>query len=284
MPHLSFFSLLDTILNVEKMHILLLGTPSLTMGGKTVQIQRRLTRSLLFYLACQRYPAGRTDLITLFWPDIDGSTGRRRLREILSKLRTGLPDPDILVIDQDQVSLDPEKVFVDAVEFERQFHITRSLSSSFPEGRPLPEPLVNQMVEAVNLWRSPRFLSGATLPSTIPFDRWMQIKSSNLEMLRQLILERLADHNIATGTLELALRWLLLAHENDELNLDLNRKTVICFARLGRQQEALRYCEFLKNLYLQDGQEKLPDILNQIYQEIKSGRFSDGDLSRQTSV
>jgi len=48
-----------------KLRIHLLGAVQIFYGDQKQPIQRRFQRSLLFYLACQREPVGRTRLIDL---------------------------------------------------------------------------------------------------------------------------------------------------------------------------------------------------------------------------
>ncbi len=92
-------------MTADKIRILLLGTPVIMQGGKSLRIQRRLTRALLYYLAFHEAAVSRSQLVLLFWPDASEQDGRRRLREILSKLRSELPNPQLLVAEQEGIAL-----------------------------------------------------------------------------------------------------------------------------------------------------------------------------------
>jgi DNA-binding SARP family transcriptional activator len=251
-----YYNLLMDILK-----ILLLGPPAVFLGEQPVRIQRRLTRCLLFYLTCQRHFTSRSDLMLLLWPDITEETGRRRLREILSKLRCELPNPELLVADQDQVGLAKELLYSDVQEFESIYQATRGIAENFPIDTPLPDQVYNEMVTAVNLWRSPYFLAGTRFPNSRKFETWVGMRSTRLDMTRQLILERLADHTIVKGAHDLAVRWLMLALQTDELNIELNQKLLSCFSRLGRRREASGYRKMLRKLFQQEENRDLPEAL-----------------------
>src|SRR5512133_3506671 len=95
------------------LRVFLLGAPAVTIDNQPLQIQRRLMRWMLSYLACQKSMVGRSDLILLFWPDEPEEDARRHLRETLSKLRAQLPDQEMIITDQDRVGLDLQRVSSD---------------------------------------------------------------------------------------------------------------------------------------------------------------------------
>lgn len=148
---------------VPPLRILLLGPPQVEYGGRSLRIQRRLLRTLLFYLAAQSDPVGRQTLIDLFWPDEDEEDARRHLRETLSKLRLALPLPTLIHAAQDLVSLDQTQVYVDVREFQTLLHQVR-IYLKLPLAAPLPEAVYQKLCKAVGLWRGQRFLAGVELP------------------------------------------------------------------------------------------------------------------------
>jgi DNA-binding SARP family transcriptional activator len=172
-----------------------------------VLIQRRLLRAILFYLAYQQEMIGRLDLISLFWPELPEEKSRLHLRDSLSKLRSELPDPSILKVDQDNIGLDQSRLYVDVLEFTQLVSQTRRSLAQIARTAPLPELVYQQVERAANLWRSAHFLAGARLPTNEGFDRWVQEKSQDLKNTRLYLLERLADHAAAIGDLEAGIRW-----------------------------------------------------------------------------
>lgn len=215
-------------------------------------------RALLFYLAARGDQVGRGELLTVFWPEEDEETGRTRLRESLSKLRAELPDPSLIVTHTDKVGLDYPRVFVDALEFQQ--HITQlgRMPWKLSADQPLPEAVYQTLITAVRLWRSPGFLEGANLPNSEKLDAWLVQTGQSLERERQRLLERLAEHEVACGDLETALRWLRAILETDELNEDVQHQVLELMVRLGRRSEALKYSNYLKDLYRREFDSDLP--------------------------
>lgn len=179
------------------LRILLLGTPLIQANGQPLQIQRRLLRWMLFFLACQKDMVGRADLILMFWPDAAEEDGRRHLREMLSKLRAQLPDPDLIITEQDRIGLDLKRVTTDVLEFESLVAQTARACAQTPAATPLTQVVYQKVVQAVRLWRSERFLAGAALPESEGLNDWLFSTSQELETQRQRLLERLADHDTA---------------------------------------------------------------------------------------
>ena len=145
---------------MQKLEILLLGPLEFKYGGNQLHIRRRLVRTLLAYLGYQQVMISRAELLLLFWPDESDTLGRKRLREILSKLRQELPDPDILLTNDDQVGLDQEHIYVDALDFEILNEQVIRSAQQVPQNRALSDNTHQRLIQAINLWRSPLFMAG----------------------------------------------------------------------------------------------------------------------------
>ncbi|NMB91128.1 MAG: AAA family ATPase, partial [Chloroflexi bacterium] len=251
------------------LHIQLLGAPVVVDHTQNlVRITRRILRAMFFYLACQTDPTGRSDLILLFWPDESEGKARRMLRETLSKLRAQLPDPEILCTGQDQVWLDHSKIRVDVLEFLELYEEIRLLSGRISNSRPLPEPLVRRMTQAVALWRAPHFMTGASLFFGNEFEHWYLMTSRKLEEYHLTLLERLADHATASGDLEDGLRWIRLALDADEFNTELHYRLINGLVNLGRRSEALSHFNSLQELFGSEEAGVLPAYMQEIYQKL----------------
>jgi len=253
----------------RKLRLLLLGPPIIYLGETSVHIQRRLLRTLLFYLGYQYFPVTRANLTLMFWPDEPESTARRHLREVLSKLRTQLPDPDILITEEDTVSLDAERVYVDALEFS---NILQNAGTQHLElnGLPLNESTLQKFCTAINLWRSPRFMAGAHLSDSVEIDHWMLNTAQVLEQSRQRLVERLADHYTAIGDQDSAVHWLQVALQEDEFNPELHYRLVSTLHSFGRVSEALNYTKSLEELYQREGLGTLPRNLKVLIDQVRS--------------
>src|SRR5690242_19489188 len=134
------------------LRIRLFGPPMVLDEDQPVTIKRRATRALLFYLAAQGKPVTRDHLTDSFWPDLPPDQARRMLRDNLGKIRTDLPDKDVLQTQPDVVSLDFSKVWVDLLELQSLAAEIKPALQKHPEDSPLPIGLYNQMVKAVKLW------------------------------------------------------------------------------------------------------------------------------------
>jgi len=224
------------------LRILLLGPPQIEYGGHPLRIQRRLLRTLLFYLATQADPVGRQTLLDLFWPDEDEEDGRRHLREVLSKLRTALPLPTLIHTTQDLVWLDRAQVYVDVREFQTLMHQAR-IYLKLPLAAPLPEAVYQRLCKAVNLWRGQRFLAGVELPSTEAFDEWLTYTSTALESALMTALEVLAEHAALSGDLDEAIHWARRALQMDESHWRLRARMIGWLCDLGQYAAAQEECE-----------------------------------------
>ena len=96
----------------------------------------------------------------LLWPDKPEEEARRSLREHLSKLRTGLPDPNLLMADREQAWLDFNRVTVDVQAFNDLLNANRRTAHLVARNEPLPIPVYQELASAVNLWHGEDFLAG----------------------------------------------------------------------------------------------------------------------------
>jgi DNA-binding SARP family transcriptional activator len=252
----------------RKLKVLLLGHPVFQLDdGTQINIKRRLPRSLLMYLAFHQDMIGRAELILLIWPDASKDVGRRRLREILAKLRAELPDPSILLTRQDQVGLDHDNIYVDVLEFNNLLEQVELAIGRLSLDQPLPEAVYQQVRSAVDLWRTPKFMAGVNLPDTEDFSQWFMETSHKLERSHQVLVERLADHHAASGDLVEAIRWVRAALQADALNPELHYRLLKWFNALGLRSEALKQCSNLQRLYNREGAE-LPDSVKVLCQQV----------------
>lgn len=265
----------------QNLRILLLGTPSIYYNDRPLQIQRRLMRWMLFYLACQKEMVGRSDLILLFWPDENEEDARRHLRETLSKLRTQLPNPNLIITDQDKVGLDLQYVYSDVLEFQSLFNQTARVCAQTPASSPLSQAVYEKVLRAVRLWRCERFLAGTPVPESEAVANWQLQTSQQIEIHRQRLLERLVDHDTATGDMEGAVHWLRLALDGDETNESLNYRLLTLLHKQGRYSEVMSYGSYLQEVYRREGSEELPPSLLVLYKKIReeAAQPESGDRS-----
>jgi hypothetical protein len=197
----------------NRLSVQMLGQPMISWGKQPITIPRKLTRIIIYYLACQNSMIGRTDLILLLWPD--SPNARQQLRDHLSKLRTQLPEADIIVTDRDWIGIDHNKVSSDVLVFE-DLYDQLSLPFLTIENRPLPEAIYQKMLAAVNMWKAPAFMFGIGVLDSEELNEWITDKNRKLCFKWLSLMMRIAQHLIVMGDLEGALTWLEKVTENDQ--------------------------------------------------------------------
>lgn len=262
------------------LRVYLLGTPAIYWDEQPLQVERRVVRALLFYLACQTGKVGRDDLILMFWPDMPEVRARASLRDCLAKLRAALPEPGMLVSDLETVNLDRNRLYVDVTEFENLSRQTRRPATQFPRHIPLPDAIYNSLTRAVNLWRGNAFLAGMNFPKEGDFEEWALETNQRLGGDRFFILERLADHSLAIGDQEEALEWLGKALEEEPLDPNLNERYVDLLISLGRRGEAANYCNHLRRAYKDAGIEEFPEPLEKLRRGLRRDSASQEPVTR----
>jgi DNA-binding SARP family transcriptional activator len=244
-----------------RLRILILGSPVITWDGKPVEISRRLIRLLFYYIASQKTPVTRSHLSQLFWPELDDSQGHKNLRESLSKLRAELPDPNLIIVDDDEVSLDTRKVFIDGREFQALVDpiVTKSTISS---GARLPDWMYTNLRKGMGMCRGNHILQDFRLPESGGLEMWLSLSNQAYDYYRMRSLEFLAGHCIAIGNLNEAIDWLGKYAEIDPLNTENNYLTINCLQERGRIKEAADYITYLEKLYRTLSDEELPATIS----------------------
>lgn len=197
----------------NQLSVYLLGKPHIMWGDQHLTIKRRLARIFIYYLASHKSMVSRSELVVLFWPDAPNS--RQNLRDLLSKLRAELPDPDIIQTDRDYVGLDYQKVNSDVLIFEDLYE-QLSLPFLNIENRPVPEAIYQKLLNAVNMCYSPTFLYGVSPHDKEDFNDWVTNKNRQLRFKWLNLMMRISQHLIAVGDLEGALTWLEKVNEYDD--------------------------------------------------------------------
>ena len=196
----------------DRLSVRLLGQPKILWGDQVLSIKRKQARLLIYYLACQKTPVGRSDIMLFFWPD--KSNARQQLRDLLSKTRSELPDPDILRIDRDWISLDQDRFTSDVLVFE-EIYDQLSLPIMNIENRQLPEAIFQKLLAAVNLWEGPAFMSGSSAFKIDEINDWIDDQNRKLAKKLLSLKARIGQHLMLVGDLENSLTWLENVNEND---------------------------------------------------------------------
>ncbi len=210
-------------------------------------------RALLAYLATSPDHAfSRDHLSALLWPESDGDSARRNLRQALYNLRQTLGDDgEILEADHQQVRLRAgADDRVDVEEFERERR------RGLPGG---DEVLVSHLVRAVELYRG-EFLAGFYVKQSSAFEEWLVAEQERLRDAAIGGLRVLVDHFSARGEYDAALGHARRLIEIDPLSEEAHRELMRLYVLGGRRRRALTQFEELAELLERElGVEPLPE-------------------------
>jgi DNA-binding SARP family transcriptional activator len=252
----------------EKLQIRSLGNFSLTIGGKAIPIgdwQRKQSVSLLKYLAAQLgQPVHRGVLIEQFWPDIDESRGRKRLKVLVYFLRHQLQaagmQGDVLETVGKNYLLNDEKIWLDTLAFE----------NLVAEGSRLQGQ--QRWAEALSRYEEAKHLYKGDYMANDIYDDWC---AAERDRLRERYLEMLAgmvDCHTARDQNADVLEACQIALARDPLRENFHRLLMECLVRLGRTDSALaqyRTCQSILETEL--GVEPGPET-RLLYRQIVGGK------------
>ncbi len=178
--------------------------------------------ALLAYLALRSPEGGtrRDTLLGLFWPESDAARARGALRNALHFLRRSL-GPDAIPSEGDEeVRLSPERVWCDAVAYERLLADGRS-------------------AEALELYRGD-LLEGFFISDAPEFERWLEVERRRLRRKAVAVSAELARVAESEGRLELAVHHARRAHTLSEDDEAAAGRLVTLLWRSGDRTGALR--------------------------------------------
>lgn len=203
------------------LNLYMFGTASVTWSNHPLDLSRRQTRALLYRLGVRLEPVAREHLCLLFWPDLPDSKARQNLARVLYLLRQELPDPNLLLVDQANIRLNPDLVWSDVHCF-------------------VAECLQDRLLEAaVGRMRGP-LLDGFALPESEEFGRWLDEERRHCEHLYRQALIRLIDQKSASGDRRAAIDYARLYLVVDELDEGIHRRLIHLYAAESDRAAAIR--------------------------------------------
>jgi DNA-binding SARP family transcriptional activator/predicted ATPase len=235
-----------------ELKLVLLGSPTVTVGDQPVVVESRKALAMLFYLALTNQRQGRDWLATLFWPEQDQSRARASLRQAIWLLRNAGLEP-WLVVNQDALDLQGE-YWCDVDDFQAAIR-------------------AGEIDEALTLYRAD-LLAGFTLRDCPEFDQWHFLQADELRRQLAAALEQWALRCSERGEYEKGLtyarRWLAL----DPLHEPVHRHLMQLYAYAGQHAAALRQYEECVRL-LEDELGVTPEAETvALYQSIKSRQIA----------
>jgi DNA-binding SARP family transcriptional activator/tetratricopeptide (TPR) repeat protein len=261
------------------LEIRLLGPVEIFFNREPLKIPRRVERGILYYLAVENRPVSRERLIDFLWPQAEQMDPRGALRTALSRLRHALPDPSLLIAEFDQVALDFSRCNVDLNRFEESYQSLRGILATLPQNKALPVQIVNQITESLALWHGDQIIQGDDFSDYPEVDMWCQTLNNEWGSHRMFLLKRLAEHNQASGRLEMAMDLFIQLGRLNHLDTPSHLAVIDILIKLGRHQETLEFCDALEVFFERELNAPLPDEIMQRCQQAQkllenSGRKS----------
>ncbi len=211
----------------SQLRVRLLGFPTVSWRGQTLDVPRRQVRALLFRLAATPLPLPRERLCYLFWADTAESAARRSLSRLLSHLRGALPDPRLLLTPAGSVALDSERVFCDVVAFQQLADRDEDIDA---------------LRRAAELYRGP-FLAGFSLAGSPEFEAWILEQQRVYERRYLEALKALIESTTRRQQYDQAIAYAQRYLATDELGEDVHRRLIHLYAATGDRMAAQRQFE-----------------------------------------
>lgn len=212
------------------LYVQLLGRPRLSLDGRPIDLTRRKSRAILYYLAAHARPLSRDRLLALFWPDLERAAAQQTLRVTLHGLRQTLGAS--LVADKDTLSLAGDSE-VDVRVFEQR------LSP--------PVADLKLLATTLELYRGD-FLDGFILPDSPEFDDWAIAQTERYRRLAMRGQAALAEEYEKRGSFCNAIEALDLALGFEPLQEDLQRARLRVLYLAGDRTGAIRSYDTFRKL------------------------------------
>jgi len=226
------------------------GFDLLSGNGPAVPPLGRKARGLFVCLALSPGKAWpRERLMAMLWGDRSEDQARGSLRQALAEIRRAI-GPQIIRANGDIVSLDPDLIFVDAVEFGRLAKAGR-------------------WNEAALLYQGPLFEGRE--PHEGAFEEWLRVERTLLQEIAIKVFEQTAMSRTGEAAIASAQRLLSL----DPLREATHRLLMQIYADTGQRSKALRQYEQCREVLRRDLQAK-PDVeTDRLYHQIQNGAVSN---------
>lgn len=244
----------------------LLGPPRLYTNGTEFFMTRSIVRAMAYYLACQDKPTSRADLQLMFWPEASASRGTTALRETLSKLRGSLPEKYFLITTPTHVYFDRTFVGCDVLDFLQLYINLLPQVQSIPQRSALPEKLAQEYEQALSLWTGRTFLNTSKLPSTEMFDEWLTQFGNQLEINRNILVERMVFHCLSEGNFNKAIQYVDFLVDPTNFNMSFHYQLFDYMVESQQYGMANNYLAYLRPMAEQAGLVLETTILNHFIQ------------------
>jgi serine/threonine-protein kinase len=203
-----------------------------TDGDLQSVLARPKQMALLAYLALAGGLRHRDELLGVFWPETSQARGRRALSQALYLLRRGLGDDVILSRGSEEVCVDSERLWCDAVEFEKRY-------------------AGGERSSALDLYRGD-LLNGLHLDDSPAFEEWLLDQRDRLQRLAVQAGSELAGELVARGEGVEAAYWLRRALRWEPYDEELLRNLLALLERLGDRAGVVREYDAFARRYREE--------------------------------
>ena len=207
---------------------LLGGFATRSARGQSVRLPRRKAQALLAYLALRPgHRFSRDALTALLWGEVPTDQARHSLRQALLALRRALPPGSLatILVEGDQIALDPRGVEVDVAVFEQLAAGHRG----------------EDLERAIALYRGD-LLEGLAVREPA-FEDWLRAERERLRETGIRTLRKLLALQTEDGALERAVETAMRLLALDPLQEVAHRTLMQLYDRLGRRAAALQQYE-----------------------------------------
>jgi DNA-binding SARP family transcriptional activator len=214
---------------LPRLHVSLLGVPSIQLDGARVTLDRNKALALLAYLSTKNTPQSRDHLAALLWPESDPKQSRGSLRRALATLTKRLPGT-WWEADRASIAFRADAdIWVDVEEF-------RVLAK---DDSSVGIPPKERLMRAISLYCGD-FLQGITLRDSPGFEEWQASQVDDLRGAALTALERLVALQHSAGdhaaALSSARRWITM----DSFAEPCYRWLMTLYAASGQRSLAMR--------------------------------------------
>jgi len=191
------------------LNIRLLGVPLIELDGELLAINRRATRTLLFYLAMHKEPIGRDKLCDFIWADAGGEQDqKKKLRGVLNNLRKSFSGRDVIRTYHDMVGLVQHDLYVDVWQFDAAMAKMYHFMSITSEEKTLPPGLFQDLVSAAQLWRGDTFIANSDMQQlSSESEKWWLEKNREFNKDKLALFKFIARQVGAMGRDDQAVVW-----------------------------------------------------------------------------
>ena len=244
---------------LRPVQIYTLGRFDIRVGGVPLPKARKAPHRLLELLQAIVAGGGRAvpvpRLIDQLWPESEGDRGHATFVKSLKRLRKYLAIDGLVILEHGTVTLNPERCWTDASEFEQQ--CARLEQREQRRKSPL---WPSACEDAITLYHGP-FLSAQGEKA------WVTPTRERLREMYVRAVARLSDHCRREGRIEQAIAWLdkgLRLHPQTE---PLYLSLIALLLAGGRQTEARAVYHQCVRVYVHELGQRLPPTVMRLYKK-----------------